>query len=64
MIYLSYIAVFLIFYWRMKSQVFVLYSVTAAISAVLSLIIPEPYLGVMYSIAIISELVWFYKVKK
>lgn len=64
MIYLSYIAVFLIFYWRMKSQVFVLYSVAAAISAVLSLIIPEPYLGVMYSIAIISELVWFYKVKK
>ena len=64
MIYLAYVTVFLIFYWRTKIQAFLLYSTTAVISAALSLIIPEPYVGIMYSIAIIAEVIWFYKIKK
>lgn len=64
MIYLVYAVVFLIFYWRMKTQAFLLYTTTAVIAAALSLFIPEPYLGIMYSIAIIADVIWFYKIKK
>lgn len=64
MIYLAYAAAFLILYWRIKTQAFLLYAATAVISAALSLLIPEPYVGIIYSIALISEVIWFYKIKK
>lgn len=64
MIYLAYVAVFFIFYLLTKMQVFLLYAATAVISATLSLFIPEPYIGIMYSIAIMANVIWFYKIKK
>lgn len=65
MIYLMYMTVFLMFYLLQKTRIYLIYAATAAIAAVLSLVVPELALGVLYSIAIISEVIVYYRsVKK
>ena len=65
MIYLMYMVVFMMFYLLQKTKIYLIYAATAAITAVLSLVVPELALGVLYSIAIISEVIVYYRsVKK
>lgn len=65
MIYLSYIIVFMIFYLVQKAKIYLIYAATAAIAAALSLVVPELALGILYSIALISEVLVYYRsVKK
>ena len=64
MFYLIYMAVFFGYYLWKKEQPFIIYAVTAGIAAVLSLIVPEPVLSFLYAIAIISEIVVYYKILK
>lgn len=53
------------FYLLQKTKIYLIYAATAAITAVLSLVVPELALGVLYSIAIISEVIVYYRsVKK
>ena len=64
MIYLSYIIVFMIFYLLQKAKIYLIYAATAAIAAALSLIVPEPAVCILYSIALISEVIAYYKSSK
>lgn len=55
----------MMFYLLQKTKIYLIYAATAAIAAVLSLVVPELALGVLYSIAIISEVIVYYRsVKK
>ena len=65
MIYLMYMVVFMMFYLLQKTKIYLIYTATAAIASVLSLIVPELALGILYSIALISEVLVYYRsVKK
>lgn len=65
MSYLMYMVVFMMFYLLQKTKIYLIYAATAAIAAVLSLIVPELALGILYSISLISEVIVYYRsVKK
>lgn len=56
---------FMMFYLLQKTKIYLIYAATAAIASVLSLIVPELALGILYSIALMSEVIVYYRsVKK